>query len=117
MQCVPLYSLLAAVSARTVNYLSLDIEGVEFEVNHLYNSNIYIVYIVHSLTVQVLKTIPWSEVDIEVVTVEVNHAGEVAAGSEEEIRGYLAARGYVYYHTVGMDAVFIRRDCYEVSSV
>ena len=40
MQCVPLYSLLAAVSARTVNYLSLDIEGVEFEVNHLYNSNI-----------------------------------------------------------------------------
>ena len=65
---------------------------------------------------QVLKTIPWSEVDIEVVTVEVNHAGEVAEGSEEEIRGYLAARGYVHFHTVGMDAVFIRRDCYEVSS-
>ena len=39
MQCVPLYSLLAAVSARTVNYLSLDIEGVEFEVSNLYNSN------------------------------------------------------------------------------
>ena len=65
---------------------------------------------------QVLKTIPWAEVDIEVVTVEVNHAGEVAEGSEEEIRRYLAARGYVYFHTVGMDAVFIRRDCYEVSS-
>ena len=44
MQCVPLYSLLAAVSARTVNYLSLDIEGVEFEVNHLYN-NIYCIIV------------------------------------------------------------------------
>ena len=41
MQCVPLYTLLTAVSARTVNYLSLDIEGVEFEVNHLYSYNIY----------------------------------------------------------------------------
>ena len=30
MQCFPLYSLLMAVGNRTVNYLSLDIEGAEF---------------------------------------------------------------------------------------
>ena len=32
MQCFPLYSLLMATGNRTVNYLSLDIEGAEFSV-------------------------------------------------------------------------------------
>ena len=32
MQCFPLYSLLMAAGNRTVNYLSLDIEGAEFMV-------------------------------------------------------------------------------------
>ena len=46
VQCFPLYSLLLASAGHvTVNYLSLDIEGAEFEV---------------------LKTIPWDKVDIEV---------------------------------------------------
>ena len=46
VQCFPLYSLLLASAGQvTVNYLSLDIEGAEFEV---------------------LKTIPWDKVDIEV---------------------------------------------------
>ena len=30
MQCFPLYSLLMATGTKTVNYLSLDIEGAEF---------------------------------------------------------------------------------------
>ena len=32
MQCLPLYSLLSATNVTTVNYLSLDIEGAEFQV-------------------------------------------------------------------------------------
>ena len=32
MQCLPLYTLLLAIKAKTVNYLSLDIEGFEFQV-------------------------------------------------------------------------------------
>ena len=32
MQCLPLYTLLLAVGATTVNYFSLDIEGPEFQV-------------------------------------------------------------------------------------
>ena len=46
---------------RTVNYLSLDIEGAEL---------------------QVLQAIPWAQVDIEVITVETNHAGEVFPGKK-----------------------------------
>ena len=93
-QCLPLYTLLLAVGerGRTVNYLSLDIEGVEF---------------------QVLKTIPWEKVDIEVLTVEMNHAGELTEGGESDIRNFLAQKGYVYFHTVGLDDVFIRKDLYE----
>lgn len=93
-QCLPLYTLLLAVGERgkTVNYLSLDIEGVEF---------------------QVLKTIPWEKVDIEVLTVEMNHAGELSDGGESDIRNFLVQKGYVYFHTVGFDDVFIRKDLYE----
>ena len=32
IQCFPLYSLILATGNRTVNYLSLDIEGAEFQV-------------------------------------------------------------------------------------
>ena len=49
---------------------------------------------------QVLRTIPWDKVDIEVVTVETNHAGEVFPGTKEEIREYMAEQGYVYHNTV-----------------
>lgn len=92
MQCFPLYSLLMATGNKTVNYLSLDIEGAEF---------------------LVLQTIPWAKVDIEVLTVETNHAGEIFPGTRQEIRDYLADKGYVYTATVEIDDVFVRKDLYE----
>ena len=36
IQCFPLYSLLLAVGNPTVNLLSLDIEGAEFEVSYFW---------------------------------------------------------------------------------
>jgi len=92
MQCFPLYSLILATGNRTVNYLSLDIEGAEF---------------------QVLQTIPWDKVDIEVISLETNHAGEVFPGSQKEVRQYLEERGYVLAGTVEIDDIFVRRDLYE----
>ena len=50
MQCLPLYSLLLARGNPTVDFLSLDIEGAEF---------------------QVLRTIPWDKVDIRALSVEI----------------------------------------------
>ena len=52
---------------------------------------------------QVLQTIPWDKVDIEVMTIETNHAGEIFPGTRQEIKDYLADKGYVYAHTVGKD--------------
>ena len=50
---------------------------------------------------QVLKSIPWEKVDIEVITIETNHAGEVFEGTREEIKDFLVHKGFVLVHTVG----------------
>ena len=50
---------------------------------------------------QVLKSIPWEKVDIEVITIETNHAGEVFEGTREEIKDFLEHKGFVLVHTVG----------------
>lgn len=47
VQCFPLYSFLLALERTTIDYFSLDVEGAELAV---------------------LKTIPWSKVDIKVST-------------------------------------------------
>ncbi len=57
-QCFPLYSILLALNRTTIDYFSLDIEGYELDV---------------------LRTIPWSKVDIKVnifqlcKSIDVNH--------------------------------------------
>ena len=73
LQCVPLYTLLLALGNPTVNWFILDIEGAEY---------------------QVLQTIPWDEVDIEMVSVETDLAGLVMPGSREEIIEYMKSQGY-----------------------
>ena len=73
LQCLPLYSLLLALGNPTVNWFILDIEGAEF---------------------QVLQTIPWHLVDIEMISVETDMAGLVMPGSRQEIIEYMKAQGY-----------------------
>ena len=55
-----------------------------------------------------LKTIPWEKVDIEVLTIESNHFQEVSEGNEEDVQEYLLQKGYIFFHTVGIDQVYIR---------
>ncbi|XP_046638252.1 uncharacterized protein LOC124316381 [Daphnia pulicaria] len=55
VQCFPLYSILLAVGRTHVDYFSLDVEGSEYKM---------------------LKTIPWSKVNIKTLTVEWNHIPE-----------------------------------------
>ena len=60
---------------------SLDIEGAEYEV---------------------LKTIPWDKVDIEVLLIELIHAGSQFKGSREEIHQFLSSKSYVYLGTISI---------------
>ena len=61
---------------------SLDIEGAEFGV---------------------LKTVPWDKVDIEVLLIELIHAGSHFKGSREEIHQFLLSKNYVYLGTICMN--------------
>ena len=77
-----------------------------------------------------MKTIPWEKVDIEVITIETNHAGEVFEGTRKEITEFLEDKGYILVYTVGtkdilsfhinilllfsaIDDVFVRKDLYD----
>ena len=73
---------------------SLDVEGSEF---------------------QILKTIPFQEVDIKVIDLEINHAGEIFPGTWEDILNYLDAQGYEFHFKIPwqgisfLDAVFVKK--------
>jgi len=73
VQCIPLYSLLKAVGSPTVNYMSLDIEGGEF---------------------QVLKTIPWDKVDIQAFSIESHFLGVRSEGTLEDVVEFMKERHY-----------------------
>ena len=85
MQCLPLYSLLLAVVNPTVDFLSLDIEGAEY---------------------QVLKTIPWEKVDIRTLSVETQFAGDVLEGSRKDIIDLLTGVGYSHFGSLARDDIF-----------
>ena len=83
VQCFPLYSILMALNQTNVDYFSLDIEGDEL---------------------QVLKTIPFNDINIKVMTVEVNHPKSKRA----EVRAYMESQGHQYVKKIRIDLVFVR---------
>ena len=82
----------------------------------------------HSYYFQVLETIPWEILDIEVVLVETDHLGEVFPGSRHQLHSLFDKHGYEYVATIcekqkyeyfrfwitfnisDVDDVFVRRD-------
>ena len=64
---------------------------------------------------QILKSIPFQEIDIKVIDVEVNHIGEVFPGSWEDILNYLETQGYEFHMKIAyqgisfLDAVFVKK--------
>lgn len=67
VQCFPLYPILLSLGNPRVDMFSLDVEGAELDV---------------------LRTIPWDEVDIGLIMVEVYHQ------HMEEIKEFLEGKGY-----------------------
>ena len=86
VQCFPLYSVLKALNVMDVDYFSLDIEGAEFVV---------------------LKTIPWNKVNMTLLSVEINHAGDVFPGTRKDIRDLPDKNGYKFKQTVVIDDFFL----------
>ena len=89
VQCFPLYSVLKAMGQPKVDYFSLDIEGAEFAV---------------------LNTIPWKDVDIDVLGVEVNHAGDIFDGSRDDIADLLYEHEYKYMGRTKIDDFYMKKN-------
>ena len=82
MQCFPLYSVLKALNNPTIDYFSLDIEGAEFAV---------------------LNSLPWNEVNITLVSVEINHAGDIFPGTRNDIKRLLLENAFEFVTTATID--------------
>lgn len=78
VQCIPFAHLMAALNVTTVDYFSLDIEGYEM---------------------QVLKTIPFDEIDIKSLSVEFSHMPNAL----EELNSFMESKGYEAYFSVIRD--------------
>uniref|UniRef100_A0A0P4WF87 Methyltransferase FkbM domain-containing protein n=1 Tax=Scylla olivacea TaxID=85551 RepID=A0A0P4WF87_SCYOL len=85
VKCFPLYTLLLALNTTHLNFLSLDVEGAEL---------------------QVLQTVPWEKVRVDVLCVEHRHVPE----GSRALQTYLEAHDYQLHSTLGDDYIFVRRD-------
>lgn len=92
VQCFPLYTFLLALNQTHVDYFSLDVEGVEMEV---------------------LQSIPFHLLDIDVISVEYAHG----RATKEELRDYVTnVLGYRVVYEVARkdwlanDFILVRED-------
>ncbi|XP_018011374.1 uncharacterized protein LOC108668642 [Hyalella azteca] len=82
--CYPFYSVLTALGNPVVDFMTLDVEGVEMNV---------------------LRSIPWNDVKIRVITVEIIWAPE----GPEGIRRYMEARGFEFIAHYVNDYIFFNK--------
>ena len=91
MQCMPLYSLILALGNPTIDFLSLDIEGWEYEV---------------------LLTLPWQKVDIKAISVETHHQDQQTTAAMFSL---LLSAGFTHLGHLARDDVFVRLSARGVS--
>jgi len=91
---LPMSVLLHHANVSHVNYFLLDTEGAELEI---------------------LKTIAWSEVTFDVISVETERALR-KPGFEAKVRAYLASKGYIYDRLQGRNTWYVHVG-YKPSSV
>ena len=87
VQCLPLTSIIKALGNPTIDYLSLDIEGAEL---------------------QVLQSVAFDEVDIKVISIEVNHIGQIFDGKRANLDTLMRRSGYEFYKAVNIDDIWVK---------
>ena len=71
-----------------IDYFSLDIEGAELVM---------------------LKTLPFDEISITLMDIEINHAGVIFPGTRQDIRRFFEGHGLNFVRTVTIDDFFYNR--------
>ena len=57
-----------------------------------------------------METLPWSKVNITLLSIETNHAGDIFPGTREDIKTFLEDRGYNLSQTTVIDDFFLHKD-------
>ena len=58
----------------------------------------------------ILKTIPFDQVDIKVLDIEVKHAGRIFPGSRQDIRDLMSSQGYdLFANIANTDDIYVKR--------
>jgi len=78
VNCIPFPTILRALNRTTVDYFSLDVEGNELDI---------------------LRTIPFEEFDIKIISAEFSHESE-AGSSQSEMKNFMEEKGYFVHSTV-----------------
>jgi len=78
VNCIPFPTILRALNRTTVDYFSLDVEGNELDI---------------------LRTIPFEEFDIKIISAEFSHESE-AGSSQSEMKTFMEEKGYYVHSTV-----------------
>ena len=89
MMCFPFYSVLKALGNPRIDYFSLDIEGAEYAV---------------------LKSIPWKSVNMTILGVEVNHAGDIFEGSRQDIFDLLENNEFLFVGNRKVDDFYVHKN-------
>ncbi|TRY76846.1 hypothetical protein TCAL_06874 [Tigriopus californicus] len=103
VMCLPLFAILNALKVPQVDYFSLDVEGNELDV---------------------LKTIPWDEVNILALSVEFTHIGEShTTGTKSELQSFMESKGYRIVskvtngHQLANDFIFAKNGLFDDISI
>ncbi len=84
-----LCDVLAEYNLHDIDYMSLDVEGMEYEI---------------------LTGIDWDKDKIKILSIE----NEDGFETEMKIRKFLHDKGYVYLARMSTDDIFVKKDCFEI---
>ena len=89
LQCFPLQAVLAALEFPHIDYFSLDIEGAEFVV---------------------LDSLDWSKFNMTMLSIEINHAGDIFPGDRKDIRDLMEKNGFKWMGLSAIDDFYYKKE-------
>ncbi|KAL7640725.1 UNVERIFIED_CONTAM: hypothetical protein RMT77_009000 [Armadillidium vulgare] len=85
VKCYPLYTLMVATNLTTVDFFSLDVEGVEMKI---------------------LETIPWNDVTIKTFLIE----NDLIPEGKDFLKKYMETKGYEMYKSIDRNYFFVKKN-------